>query len=88
MGWAYGITGVLPGGYTVSGKRGGFREFIVRIFPVIRFSRIKCCHGVVAGHTVFGDKGGDIGFGIFVEQAIMSHAQADDYVQVGVCLVQ
>lgn len=68
--------------------------FVSALFPskklllAIRFGGIECRRRIVTRHTVLGDEGSDIRIRVFVEQAVVSHAETDDHVQVGVCLVQ
>lgn len=59
-----------------------------KLLPVIRICRIQCCRRVIACHTVLGHEGGDVGIRVFVEQAVVSHAETDYHVQVGMCFVQ
>ena len=59
-----------------------------KLLPVIRIRRIQCCRRVITRHTVLGHEGGDVGIRVFVEQAVVSHAETDDHIQVGMCFVQ
>lgn len=56
-----------------------FEEFlaVIRVGCIERSSRIVACY------PVFGHEGSDVCIGVFVEQAVVPYAQADDYIQVG-----
>lgn len=59
-----------------------------KLLPVIRIRRIQYYCRVITRHTVLGHEGGDVGIRVFVEQAVVPHAETDDHVQVGMCFVQ
>ena len=59
-----------------------------KLLPVIRICRIQRCRRVIACHTVLGYEGSDVSIRVFVEQAVVSHAETDYHVQVGMCFVQ
>ena len=55
---------------------------------VVRIGGIESCGRIVSRNSVFGDQGSDVYFGIFVEQAVMSHAKSDDNIQISMCFIQ
>ena len=59
-----------------------------KLLLVIGGGGVECSSRIVACDTVFGNKGGDIGFGIAIEKAIVADTEANDYVEIGVCLVE
>lgn len=63
-------------------------SFQAELLPIVRLRRVEGSGGVVARHAVLGDEGGGVGLGVLVEQAVVTHAEADDHVQVRLRLVQ
>lgn len=59
-----------------------------KLLLVIGGGGVECSGRIVACDTVFGNKGGDIGFGIAIEKAIVADTEANDYVEVGMCLIE
>ena len=55
---------------------------------IIRPGGVEGSDGVVARHPVFGHQGGHISIGVLVEEAVVSYAQADDYIQLSFRLIQ
>lgn len=59
-----------------------------QLFLVVGVGGVEGSGRVVTGDAVFCDQGGHIGFGIAVEETVVSHAEADHYVEIGLGLVQ
>ena len=61
---------------------------LTKFFAIVRVGGIERGGWVVARYTVFGDQRCYVGIRIFVEEAVVPHTQADDYVQIGLGFVQ
>ena len=59
-----------------------------KLLLVIGSGGIEGSYRIVAGDTIFSDEGGDVGVGVAIEEAIVTDTEANDYVEIGVCLVE
>ena len=59
-----------------------------QLFLVVGVGGVEGSGRVVTGDAVFCDQGGHISFGIAVEETVVSHAEANHYVEIGLGLVQ
>ena len=55
---------------------------------IIRAGGVEGGSRIIAGDAVFGDKCGDVGIGVAVEEAIVADTETNDYVEIGMDLVQ
>ena len=55
---------------------------------IVRAGGVEGSCRIVACDAILGDKGGDVGIGVAVEEAVVAYAETDDYIEVGLYLVQ
>lgn len=54
---------------------------------VVRMRSIQRCGRIMAGNAVLGDQSCDICIGIAIEQAVVAHTEADDHIEICLCLI-
>ena len=59
-----------------------------KLLLVIGSGGIEGSDRIVASYAIFGDKGGDVGIGVAIKEAIVTDTEANDDVEVGVRLIE